>query len=89
WWYPTPAWAAGVPFEDTRTLDIPAGLSPGEYQLRVGWYRQEETGFIRMEVAQGTSKDDLFVLPENLTIADGFLSLQNRLNFMLQGFICP
>ncbi len=41
--YPTTRWAAGEMVREVYALNVPKGLSPGEYILRVGWY-DAETG---------------------------------------------
>ena len=35
---PTPAWTPGITVTDRSAMDVPADLSPGVYQLRVGLY---------------------------------------------------
>lgn len=37
--YPTPAWKPGTTVRDAYTLQLPAELSPGLYELVVGMYR--------------------------------------------------
>jgi hypothetical protein len=66
WWYPTSRWIEALAFEDVRSL--PSNLDTGEYEIRLGWYREESGEFIRMPVTEGESQDNLLILPERLVI---------------------
>lgn len=68
WWYPTSTWVTGQAFEDIRSFTLPADLPAGEYEMRVGWYREENGTFIRMVVENAESVDNLLVLPQRLII---------------------
>jgi hypothetical protein len=68
WWYPTSAWIPKITFEDIRSFILPADLPAGEYEMRLGWYREENGVFIRMNVNQGESIDNLLILPSRLVI---------------------
>jgi hypothetical protein len=68
WWYPTTAWVPHQAFEDIRSFALPADLPSGEYEMRVGWYHEENGAFIRMEVDGGESVDNLLILPQRLII---------------------
>lgn len=39
--YPTWAWSAGEHFTDEWQLQLPANLAPGEYNIEIGFYRQD------------------------------------------------
>jgi hypothetical protein len=51
---PTTAWLPGEYLSDLITLDLPAGLLPGRYTLRVGWY--EESSGHRLPAFLGTGE---------------------------------
>lgn len=70
WWYPTNRWAENVPFEDVRSLELPADLATGTYEIRVGWYRQEDDNYPRLSVRDEGSIDNLYVLPINLVVPE-------------------
>ncbi|MEM9954607.1 MAG: phospholipid carrier-dependent glycosyltransferase [Chloroflexota bacterium] len=62
WWYPTTRWAPNVAFvDDERTLEIPADLIAGDYQLGIGWYRVVDDTYPRL--ALDDSEDDLYMIP--------------------------
>jgi hypothetical protein len=68
WWYPTSAWIPFTVFEDVRSFALPADLPAGDYEMRIGWYREENGAFIRMTVNHGESLDNLLILPSRLRI---------------------
>jgi hypothetical protein len=68
WWLPTSAWVPKQAFEDIRSFALPADLPAGDYEMRIGWYREENGAFIRMTVTQGESVDNLLILPSLLRI---------------------
>jgi hypothetical protein len=68
WWYPTSEWLTDKAFEDTRTIELSANIEPGDYEIRVGWYRPDNGNFVRMPVTQGEHVDNLLILPTRLTI---------------------
>jgi hypothetical protein len=68
WWYPSSTWINNLAFEDSRRLEIPADLAAGDYEIRIGWYREKNGQFIRMAVTEGESIDNLLVLPFSLHI---------------------
>lgn len=68
WWYPTTAWVDDMPFADSRSLSLPAELSAGEYEIRIGWYRVIGDTFPRLEVIESESADNLYALPMSLSI---------------------
>jgi hypothetical protein len=51
--YPTSAWGAGEMVRDTFTLMVPAGASPGLYDIEVGWY--DPSTQQRLRVGQGNA----------------------------------
>jgi 4-amino-4-deoxy-L-arabinose transferase-like glycosyltransferase len=53
-WYPTSWWAAGEIVQDQRLLTVPAGITPGEYQLVVGWYNHNSGERLGQEHLLGT-----------------------------------
>lgn len=70
WWYPTSRWVADTRFDDWRDVDLPDDFAVGDYQIRVGWYRQVDDSFIRMNVTNGEAVDNLLVLPETFGMCD-------------------
>ncbi|MEO1288273.1 MAG: phospholipid carrier-dependent glycosyltransferase [Chloroflexota bacterium] len=62
WWYPTTRWAPNVAFlDDGRTLEIPADLIAGDYQLGIGWYRVVDDTYPRLTL--DGSENDLYMIP--------------------------
>lgn len=60
---PFPIWTPGDWVADTHRLALPAGLAPGEYELRVGLYRAETDGRRqRVWAEDGSRIGDLAVL---------------------------
>ncbi|MEL6309551.1 MAG: hypothetical protein AAFQ52_15530, partial [Chloroflexota bacterium] len=70
WWYPTSAWAEAVPFEDRRTLELPADLPVGGYEIRVGWYRDDGETYPRLSVDNAVAVDSLYTLPQPLIVTE-------------------
>lgn len=69
WWYPTGVWLGRNTFEDVRAFALPADLPAGEYEMRVGWYREDENGaFLRRELREAEGLDNLLILPQHLII---------------------
>ena len=68
WWYPTMAWAEGVPFVDTRQLQLPSDIEAGDYEIRIGWYRVIGDSFPRLEVIGSEHVDNLYVLPMTIRV---------------------
>ncbi len=60
--YPTSAWLPGVPFAETRTLELPDSLPDGA-SLFVGWYSSEDG--TRLPVISEQARDNLLFLPLN------------------------
>lgn len=67
WWYPTTLWAENILFEDARSLELPSDLAPGDYQLRVGWYRVVDESYPRLAVLNSDHIDNLYVIPISIT----------------------
>lgn len=59
WWYPTTSWAENVAFEDSRSLEIPADIESGDYELRIGWYRVIDETYPRLAVINAENVDNL------------------------------
>jgi hypothetical protein len=69
--YPTTAWIVNRRFADNRMLTIPEDTPPGDYRLYIGWYRiAGEDAFVRMSIDREGATDDLFALPQMITVAD-------------------
>ncbi|MCB0212772.1 MAG: hypothetical protein KDJ52_25745, partial [Anaerolineae bacterium] len=49
--YPTIYWQTGNTIIDARTLDIPPDISPGVYELHIGWYNLDD--FARLTLLDG------------------------------------
>lgn len=63
--YPTSQWQPDMPFAETRRLHLPLAGAPTDYQLAVGWYRLQESGFQRLPVrGRESASHGLFSLPE-------------------------
>lgn len=69
WWYPTTSWAENIAFEDSRSLEIPADadIEPGNYELRIGWYRVIDEIYPRLEVINAGNVDNLYSIPIVIT----------------------
>jgi hypothetical protein len=64
WWYPTSRWVVNTRFDDWREVDLPDDVATGDYEIRVGWYRQVDDNFTRMVVTNGDAVDNLLILPQ-------------------------
>jgi hypothetical protein len=64
WWYPTSRWVFNTRFDDWREVDLPEDIATGDYEIRIGWYRQVDDNFIRMAVTNGEAVDNLLILPQ-------------------------
>lgn len=58
--FPTGYWQPGTAIIDERTLTFPDSLSPGQYDLYIGWYNLED--FARLPLEQEKPADALRVL---------------------------
>lgn len=59
--YPTSQWSAGVHVGDQMTIQLPAALPPGLYEMRLGLYHQPDAA--RLQVSQAHQvRDDTVVL---------------------------
>lgn len=67
WWYPTTTWAENIAFEDSRSLEIPADIEPGDYELRIGWYHVIDETYPRLEVINAENIDNLYSIPIVIT----------------------
>lgn len=68
---PTSSWTAGAPVWDNRALRVPKGAAPGDYQIWVLMYRQEDSGeIVRLPVsgANLTENATIGVLPIEIVI---------------------
>ena len=62
--YPTLLWDAGESVRDQVTLALPHDLAPGTYQIRIGWYEQQNLARLPLVNAAG----DFWTLPEAVVI---------------------
>lgn len=67
YWYPTSAWVDGLVVSDSRTLDLPADLSAGDYRLQLGWYRTHSDGSFEPLFVAG-SESALYMLEARFTL---------------------
>lgn len=65
---PSPLWQPSMQMQDRRTLALPDDLPPGDYTLRLGWYRLDDLQ--RLPVGGGAAQDGLALLPGTLTIGE-------------------
>ena len=54
--FPTTAWLPGVPVVDPHSLQLPAGLPPGNYQLQAGLYRLADGQRLPVSDSSGTEQ---------------------------------
>jgi len=66
--YPTSAWLHDVPFTSVHTLILPADAAPGTHQIVIGWYRQEDDTFVRMDVLNQSDSTGLLVLTQAVRV---------------------
>jgi hypothetical protein len=53
--FPVTRWVPGKIYEDTYELRIPAGQSPAEYQLEIGWWQPASGERLQPSIAQPSS----------------------------------
>ncbi len=70
--YPSAQWAPGERFLDRITLQLPAGIPPGQYWLHVGLYSPEEDGNLTVVGPDGRFAGIAARLPVTLTPAEKF-----------------
>ncbi|MCA9882010.1 MAG: phospholipid carrier-dependent glycosyltransferase [Anaerolineae bacterium] len=58
-------WQDGIHVPDSRQLPLPDDLTPGEYQIRLGWYDLDTVSRLPVD---GPQRDNLAILPTTLTI---------------------
>ena len=54
--FPTTVWLPGETLQDTYAIQIPEGIPPGEYRMRIGFY----DGLGRLPLADGTTDHYMF-----------------------------
>lgn len=62
--YPTSAWLAGDTIVDSMTVQLPANLPPGPYQIQVGLYDVKTMQRLPVTGADGKSSDDTVVIQQ-------------------------
>jgi 4-amino-4-deoxy-L-arabinose transferase-like glycosyltransferase len=60
--WPTSAWEPGQTFRDDYQIEIPADLSPGAYELRVGLYRLADFTRLPVQGPEGRVADSAIIL---------------------------
>lgn len=70
WWYPTSRWVTDERFDDWREVDFPQDFSSDDYEIRVGWYRQDGDNFVRLPVSSSEHLDNLLILPDTFGTCD-------------------
>jgi hypothetical protein len=60
--WPTSAWEPGQTFRDDYQIEIPADLSPGAYELRVGLYRLADFTRLPVQGPEGRVTDSAIIL---------------------------
>jgi hypothetical protein len=65
--YPTSSARPGSIFPDRRVLPIPMEAAAGDYRLFVGWYDGSE----RLLVSNASSIDNLYIVPDAVSITEG------------------
>jgi len=60
--WPTSAWEPGQTFRDDYQIQVPEGLAPGAYELRVGLYRLADFARLPVQGPEGRVADSAIIL---------------------------
>ena len=60
--YPTTNWQPGEKVTDKYSLTIPEGAPPGDYSVRIGWYRADTLERVPILDDEGQPLDDYVIL---------------------------